>query len=198
MNPKRIAVILIAVMSFTLITIHDLRPYSEENFVTQHDSVTSHHDIFIIYFQKITTHEIQSLISQPQYHTIDTVILSYTINNLTIHAHSNGTFLFADYSSVALARVYDDEPLTLHNVTIPSDAFRFSLLSDVENTTITGNMSLTLDYTLELMFQRPPKFLISQFLRQLVPLPDIQLIASVCLILFALFLCYLNTKMRGY
>ena len=169
--------------------------------MTQHDSFTSS---ISLDFERIFVYNLDVNIYaqrvEPDYDIVETVLLSYNFDNVTFHAllSNDSSIIITDTLSVISCSIYNDTPLSYYNLTTYGHDLHLTIVNPNPSIIIRGTLNCTIEYTLDLMFRRPPKFMVSQYLGQQLVQPDIKFIAFMGVTLFALVLLIVSTRMMKY
>lgn len=196
--------ILLLVFLASIIIIHDLRPYSEYEYETQHGSITSQvsFDTQDEYLTIITVY-LYDMIIEPSYEIRVAAILSSNFDNVTLHVLLTDNpslphwalWIYDEYSNLS-GDFNNDTSISFYNLSSDGHTLALTIYNSPSwNCTISGTISYTIEYTIDVIFRRPQKFLITQFLLQIVVLPDSRIALAVAVVLVAIFLCYISNKM---
>jgi hypothetical protein len=169
--------ILLLVLLASIFIIHDLWPYSEFEYETQQGTFTSNVSFDLDnYDLNIITVNLFTMIIEPDYQITGKYLLNSTFDKVIVHLLlTNGSYiyLYDEFSDLFIASFYNDTSYSFYNLS-------------------------SVGPTLKIYVAKPPKFLISQFLVQIVLVPDIKLTLTVAVVLMALVIYYLSKKMMKY
>ena len=158
MKRAKIVLALIVGIIFTSMTIHDLFPYHERNYVTQSGSFTRQYDIVLNLTTRVFDIEMNPFIDihDPFPNTNVTYILSSSINVSLLLVSSENNIQLASTMNTG----FIEPNTTVFIQTVFSQANRHSFhffWYPYNLTKCSGQFSIGINYTLDILFIRPPK-----------------------------------------
>jgi hypothetical protein len=188
---KRIRVGLLIIVGFiiTSMTVYDLLPYRTRNYVTHSGSTTRSYDLvfnstvpqIVIYAEPFID------IQDPFPDTINNLTLSSSINvSYTVSSHNWTATLFNYFDYIKSNWTY-----VIHDMYYDENQMMF-IFQNMNMTDFSCVFSYTANYTVDMIYSRPPK---TYAWATLFSFLDAEGVVLVGVVIFALVLIYTGTRM---
>ena len=188
MKRIKVGLLIIVVFIITSMTVYDMLPYRERNYITHSGSTTRSYDLVFNSTTPYIRISVESFIDiqDPFPDTINNLTLSSNIDvSYTISSHSwTGTLFSYWFGYIETNSTFVDYPM------FPSFFFENMNMTDLSCV-----FSYTVNYTVEMIYTRPPKTYAWATLFSFLNTEEGVLVGVV---IFSLALIYAGTRMLTY